>query len=292
MSFKIIDPNFFPPVVSKKKNHKIIVISDTHVGGITGYLPSGCVDERGNTQHQTIHQEKMETNLLAELKKVGKIDELIFLGDMVDGKNVKAGGLDISNVNTDCQVQWAYLMAKSFIEILKPKIIMGLNGSDYHVEDSLDRRLLRRLSIAYPKSEVYFGTPSLKFFLGDKLWFLSHTFTEGASKAGSLERNWNKMHSMQWERGRTPDVMGYAHIHKAQNPYQLKNGKRPVYCFIAPCQKTPDSFCSKGPIGASWEIGFMYLEQQGVKLRGEYENTYPYWENKEVNQPSEEIEHV
>ena len=168
MNLKIRDPNFFPAIVSKKKNHKIIVISDTHVGGITGYLPSGCVDERGNLQHQTIHQEIMEKNLKSELKKVGKIDELVFLGDMVDGKNVKAGGLDISNVNTDCQVQWAYLMAKSFIEILEPKIIMGLNGSNYHVEDSLDRRVLRRLSKEYPNIEVYFGNPSLKFFLGDK----------------------------------------------------------------------------------------------------------------------------
>jgi hypothetical protein len=288
MAFKIIDPNFFPPIISKKKFHRIIIISDTHIGGVTGYLSIGCVDERGNVQYQTVHQEIMEKNLLFELSKIGSVDIVIFLGDMIEGKNPKAGGMDVSNVNTDIQIDWAVLFGKSIIDILKPKIVLGLHGSDYHVESGSDKRLIYQLSLHYSEIDFYFGQPSLKFFLGDKLWYLQHRFTGNSNCiVGVLERYWNMINKLHWDRGRTPDVIGYGHIHKAVNPFQLMNGKNPVYAFVAPCQKVPDSFCSKGPVGALHEIGFMYMEQDGVELTGKFYNTYRYWDNKKVNQYKE-----
>lgn len=281
MGFKIIDPNYKAFIITRKKNLLIAIFADTHIGGVTAYLSSGCFDERGNVHLQNKDQIKMEVNLLTSLIKMGKVDVVIFLGDMVEGKNSKAGGLDVGNVNTDCQVEWALRFAISVCDILKPKYILGLNGSDYHVENSLDRRLLHRISLHYPNTDVYYGNPTLKFILGDKLWFLSHQAIEGASKAGTLERYWNKICTKTFGRERTPEVIGYSHIHQAQNPYQIKNGKHPVYGFIAPCMKLPDMFCGKGPTGTYWEIGYMKLEQEGKLLRGEYVNTYPYWEEKQ-----------
>lgn len=279
--FKIIDPNKYPIKISKDKNFKIIVISDTHIGGRTGYLPSNCKHERGEKHPQTPDQKKMEKNLLTSLENVGEIDILIFLGDMVDGKNSSAGGLDIGNVNVDIQIEWATLFGQSVINQLKPKKILGLHGSDYHVDDSSDKQLIYRLSLLYPDINFYYGYPSLKFYLGDKLWYLQHKFASGVSKLGTLERYWKNIHNMSWDRGRTPDVIGYAHLHKAQNPTQIKNGKNPVYGFVAPCQKMPDVFCSKGPLGAFWEIGYLNIEQNGRELNGKYVNTYRYWETKQ-----------
>ncbi len=281
MSFKIIDPNKHPIEISKDKNFKIIVISDTHVGGRTGYLPSNCKHERGEKHPQTIDQKTMEKNLLTSLKKEDEIDILIFLGDMIEGKNVSAGGLDVGNVNIDTQIEWATLFGQSVIDLLKPKYVLGLHGSDYHVENSSDKQLVHRLSLLYPKINFYYGYPSLKFFLGDKLWYLQHRFMEGQSKLGTLEKYWKTIHNMSWDRGRTPDVIGYGHVHKAQNPTQIMNGKNPVYGFVAPCQKMPDVFCSKGPHGAFWEIGYLNIEQNGIELIGKYVNTYRYWETKQ-----------
>lgn len=276
MSFKIIDSNLAAMLISTGKNYKIIVISDTHIAGRTGYLPKGCKHERGEDQLQTIHQVTMEKHLLLALKGIGKADVVIFLGDMIDGRNAKAGGLDVSNVNTDIQVEWAMIFAKSVLDILKPKYVLGLSGSDYHVESLLDKRLLHSISLHYPNTEVFFGD-NLKFVLGDKLWYLAHRFIEGASKGGTLERYWNKLCTKTFGRERTPDIIGYGHVHQAQNPYQIKNGPNPVYGFVCPSQKVPDSFCSKGSMGTFWEIGFMYLEQKGTRLTGEYVNTYEYW---------------
>lgn len=276
MGFKIIDPNLMPMVVTTEKNLKIVTIGDAHIGGRTGYLPSNCTHERGEPNEQTIHQVTMERNLLSELNKVGKVDVLIFLGDMIEGRNASAGGLDISNVNTDLQLEWAFLAAKSWIEILDPKYILGNAGSVYHNDTVLDAALLRRISHHYPDKSVYYGD-ILKFIIGDKLWFLGHKCSEGVSKLGTLERYWNKHLSNSYQKQRVPEVIGYAHIHKAQSPAQIKNGPNPVYGFICPCQKMLDPFCSKDPIAPFWEIGFMYLEQNGVRLKGEYINTYEYW---------------
>ncbi len=280
MSFTVIDSNLAPKHISDKKNFKIVVLSDTHIGGRTGYLPSGCKHERGEDNPQTDHQKTMEKNLLRALKKTGEVDVVIFLGDMIDGRNVKAGGLDVSNVNTDMQIEWAALFANSVLDILKPKYVLGLSGSDYHVESTLDRALLYRISSQYPNIKVFFGD-SLKFVLGKKLWYLAHRFVEGASKGGTLERYWNKFCTKTFGRERTPEIIGYGHVHQAQNPYQIKNGPNPVYGFVCPSQKVPDSFCGKGSTGTFWEIGFMYLEQKGAKLTGEYINTYEYWNVKQ-----------
>jgi hypothetical protein len=276
MAFNYIDANLAAKLISTDKNFKIIVISDTHIGGRTGYLPSGCKHERGENHLQTIHQETMEKNLLLELKNVGQVDLVITLGDMIDGRNAKAGGMDIGNVNTDVQIEWAMLFAKSVLDILKPKYVLGLSGSDYHVETILDRSFLHRVSLHYTNMDVFFGE-NLKFILGDKLWYLAHRFIEGASKGGTLERYWNKLCTKTFGRERTPDIIGYGHVHQAQNPYQIKNGPNPVYGFVCPSQKVPDAFCSKGSMGTFWEIGFMYLEQKGTRLTGEYVNTYEYW---------------
>lgn len=276
MSFKFIDSNLAAKLISEEKNFRIIILSDTHIGGRTGYLPSGCKHERGEPNTQSVHQEIMEKNLLLALKSIGQVDVVIFLGDMLDGKNGKAGGLDIGNVNTDVQIEWGMLFVKSVLDILKPKYLLGLSGSDYHTETILDKSLLYRTSLQYPELMVFFGD-NLKFILGEKLWYLAHRFIEGASKGGTLERYWNKFCTKTWGRERTPDIIGYGHVHQAQNPYQIKNGPNPVYGFVAPCQKLPDTFCSKGSMGTFWEIGFMYLEQNGTRLTGEYVNTYEYW---------------
>jgi len=280
MSFNTIDSNLAAKLISKEKKFKIIVLADTHIGGRTAYLPSGCKHERGEDHPQTIHQKKMEKNLLKELRKIGKIDVVVFLGDMIDGRNTKAGGLDIGNTNTDVQLNWAMLFAKSVLDILEPKYVLGLAGSDYHVESIMDKSFLHRISLKYPETEVFYGD-NLKFILGDKLWYLAHQFTEGASKGGTLERYWNKFCTKTWGRERTPDVIGYGHVHQAQNPHQIKNGPNPVYGFICPAQKLPDSFCGKGPMGTFWDIGFMYLKQKGRKLKGEFINTYEYWNVKQ-----------
>jgi hypothetical protein len=280
MPFKILDPNKAPAVITTQKDLRYAIFADGHAGSNFGFLSSNCCDERGNPYPQNKEQKKSEKNLIAELDKVGKVDVLQYLGDMADGKNSKAGGLDVGNVNTDVQVEWAINLGKTIIDRLKPSIVMGINGSDYHVDNSLDRQIIRGLSLIYPDIEFYYGT-QLKVIFGDKLWFLNHRFAEGVSKAGSLEKFWNKLHSELYGRGRTPDVIGYGHIHKAQNPYQIKNGPNPVYGFVSPGLKLPDSFCSKNPSGTHWEIGFMLIEQKGVKMTGEYINTYSYWLDKQ-----------
>ena len=119
-----IDANLAAKLISEEKDFKIIVISDTHIGGRTGYLPSGCMHERGEDHPQTVHQETMEKNLLLALKSIGQVDVVVFLGDMLDGKNGKAGGLDIGNTNTDIQIEWAVLFANSIVDILKPKYLL------------------------------------------------------------------------------------------------------------------------------------------------------------------------
>jgi hypothetical protein len=178
MGFYVIDPNKYPERVlnglKKTDTIKMIALSDTHIGGVSAYLPSGCVDERGNPVTQSLDQKVMETNLLNELGKIGEIDVILTLGDMIEGKNSKASGFEVGNTNTTMQINWCVNFMNSIINILKPKVIMGLQGSEYHVEQSSDYRVIYQTSLHHPNIDFYFGLPNLKFFLGQKLWFVTH----------------------------------------------------------------------------------------------------------------------
>lgn len=285
-NFKIIDPNQSPPIITKKKDLKSVALGDLHLASNTGYRPSGCKDERGNDVLQTVEQVIMEKNLLLELRnlviKEGTMDSVHILGDMMEGQNTKAFGVDVGNVNIDVQLEWAMLAMRPILDILKPKYIMGVTGSEYHVGHSSDRMLLRRIAVEYPDIKVYCGI-TLKFHMGDKLWFLAHKFVEGVSIGASLERYWKKMHVKHYGRGRTPDAVMYGHIHQARNPYQIMTGEYPVYLGVCPCQKYPDQFITlHSSMGVPrWDIGFMYMEQNGVYLSGKYICTYEYWKKKQ-----------
>jgi hypothetical protein len=287
MAFIPTDSNLAPKVITTQKDLKIFAMGDLHMASNTSLRPSGCKDERGNDVLQTVQQEKMEKNLNLATKelvlKEGTMDAVYFLGDMIEGQNIKAFGADIGNVNADVQIEWAMIALRPLLNILKPKYIFGVTGSEYHTGHSADRMLLRRIAIEYPNITVYYGT-TLTFQLGDKLWFLAHRFVEGVSIGASLERYWREMHVKHYNRGRTPDAVMYGHIHQARNPYQIMTGENPVYVGICPCQKYPDEFCTLGSSKGvpRWDIGFMFMEQNGVYLSGKYVCTYEYWKEEQL----------
>lgn len=276
--FKVIEPDLKPVVISKDKNFKIVALSDFHIGGAYGYLPKGCLDRKGREHKQDIHQEVKEENLLRELNKIGEVDVLILLGDMVEGQMKKSGGLDVLDVNADIQIQWASDFALApIVKILKPKFVIGCTGSEYHVNNHSDLLVTERLQ--FPDIKFFHGYPSAKFELGDKLWHLIHNGAlGGVSVVGSLDRQWKKQYIDYYDmESRCPDVWVYGHIHKAQVPTAIKNGPNPVYGMVVPCQKRPDPFCnSKGEV--HWDCGLLYIEQDEKELWGRYINTYKAWE--------------
>lgn len=281
--FKVIEPDLKPIVISKEKNFKIIALSDFHVGGAYGYLPSGCIDRKGREHPQDIHQELKEQNLLKELINIGEVDVVLLLGDMIEGNMKKSGGLDVLDINMDVQVQWTSDLAlKPIIDILKPKYVIGCTGSEYHVSAHADLMVTERLSNQFQNIKFYHGYPSAKFELGDKLWNLIHNGSIGSvSVVGALDRQWKKHYIEHYDMGtRCPEVWVYGHIHQAQVPVSITNGPNPVYGMVVPCQKRPDPFCnSRGNV--YWDCGFLYIEQEEKDLWGRYINTYKSWETEQ-----------
>jgi len=162
------DPARLPFVMSEEPNYEIFVLSDLHCGGRTGYLPSGCKHERGEDHPQNVDQERMEQNLLSTLTEIISLTKsnykrcLFLLGDLVDGKNINGGGLDMSNINVKVQIEWAVLACKSFIDIIKPDFIGFVEGSPYHTENSNDAEIAKFISLMYPdicSSEFMFKKP-------------------------------------------------------------------------------------------------------------------------------------
>jgi len=266
------------PALSGLEKYNAVALGDTHMGGTMSYLPSNCVDERNNPIKQEQHQKIMQHNLESELTIIGQTDIIFFTGDMVEGSNGRAGGMDLYNTNIDMQLRWGQLFIDSIIKILKPKVILGLQGSNYHVGITSDMTLLENAAKTHKDIQFIFGKPNLKFFLGEKFWFLAHTF--GGSRTtpiANLDRQWKKIHDDHYDKDRTPDVIGHGHMHLATPPVPLKNGRHPVFGFIVPCQKLPDSHLEKYTTGVT-EIGFLHLTQKGVDLYGRYYNTFRYWE--------------
>lgn len=269
--------------LSDEPNHRIAVFSDFHVGGDLCYKPSNAKFKNGEISPQNIHQEGMEKGLLQSVKEQKKVDVILTLGDMVEGRNIRAGGLELSTTDTDVMAKWAVESISPLIETLQPKYYLAVSGSAYHRQDGgsdMDYRIVRELSLRYPDIEFYYGQKA-RFILGQKTWLLSH-FLGGEWKNShwpALNKVFQDLLEARWMNTEPmPGVVGFGHKHIAWPVSPISHGeKETFYGFVAGCMKLGDEFLSRTPYNKRPSIGYMIIEQEDLELTGKFIKTYEPW---------------
>lgn len=278
---KTLDPNILS-IITDKKTVRIFVFSDSHIFGARCYLAHGCLDKKGNFIVQTPEQEEMEQGLIEALKKEGSFDIVFLLGDLIEGRNIKAGGLDLVNADTDVAVMAAVKSISDILRIISPKVVISIPGSQYHNADGgsdLDFRVTKFLSLAFPEIAFLYG-PKAYVKIGDLIYLLSHHLGGDYKKTpfAAINRSYeNELRYASKYNLEVPNVYGFGHLHRSMQPTVLEDGENIFYGFVAPCQKIGDTHLERGQYRTIPDIGYMVLEQDGIDLWGRTVRTYkPY----------------
>jgi hypothetical protein len=271
--------------IIKKELLRMLVLSDLHIGAVEAILHALARDRKGNIVSQTEMQKLLYEGLISNLKKE-KIDILILLGDLVEGRNLKVGGLDIINTDTNVMTYWAYEMLSEIIDILKPKIVIGVQGSAYHIADGgsdMDERVIRKLSANFSHIDFLYDQ-KIYAKIGDKIWYLVHKLGGDWKNPpfAVMSRVWTDLQKSTFKNGLpVPTVIGAGHTHNAQSPVIIQpSDNDPVYGFVSPCQKIGDSFTGGGSFLRYPDIGYLSMEQNGTDLSGRFVRTYKQYAQK------------
>jgi predicted MPP superfamily phosphohydrolase len=127
---------------TKNKSKRIVVISDTHCGHITGLTPPEWHMSTNNKSSSFFQKKNLYAKLQREmwkwyvdvLKSLQPIDILFTLGDLIDGRGEASGGTEL--ITTDCNEQ-----CEIAIECLKPvnaKEVAMVYGTPYHTGKRTD----------------------------------------------------------------------------------------------------------------------------------------------------------
>ncbi|HPI82043.1 MAG TPA: hypothetical protein PK122_02320 [Candidatus Paceibacterota bacterium] len=266
--------------ITDLKRFKAIAISDLHVGGEEAILPPYARDDRGNIIIPTTDQEALYNNLMASLRNEKEIDILFLLGDLVDGRNPKAGGIGTVNTDLLLTTYWAYELLSEVIDIIKPKIVIGIQGSNYHVSTSgsdLDMDILKKLSANFDNISFLYDQ-KIYGHLGNKVWYLVHNIGGDWKNPPfpALTRLFTDLQKSSFKNNiPLPTVIGAGHFHSAQAPVMIyPSDLNPCFGFVAPCQKLGDRHTGSGTYLRFPDIGYMVIEQDDVDISGKFVRTY------------------
>jgi hypothetical protein len=281
MAFHLLNSIMQAQKIFNKKDLKMMLCGDAHTGGIQTYLPPNCPNPKRNNCFETlsIEQEIMYKNSISYLKSIGKVDLLIVMGDMAEG----AAGLSLRTQSTDLQVHWGTIALSEWIDILNPDIILGVKGSQFHVQDGnsdLDRRIIERTSFSFIDKEFFYCDPRAIVGIGDKWWYFNHKINTGLrSFVHAALRNLYVATLVNQRRSgfQMPDVFCAGHIHRVIPPFQIEIGKNPTYGLTTPCLKITDDYLERSSDLFFPDIGFLYVEQKGFHLSGKEEIVFNSW---------------
>lgn len=250
--------------ITRKKNLKIVIAGDTHVGHQEGYLAPNMQTKKGVVVRQSKTQKERHSETIRHLQEIGEIDILILTGDLCEGKQVRMAGIGLNATDTDTMVKWTSMTILDWCTILKPKYIVITKGTDYHtsvgIGGDLDYQVASMLSASGYK--VYYGI-EINVKLGELVWYLRHYYpTVSVNRTMPLEKMYRfKSRDYTAERLKIlPDVMLFAHIHLQLGPIKIEQR---TYAMTAPALKGKDSYMKSKGYGWEPDIGILFLEQTG-----------------------------
>lgn len=225
-----------------------LFIGDIHSGSVTALLPANA--KRFDGQIDTsIPQNKMQRwlwkNYLDDLSQVGKIDVLVNMGDSTEGQQLKIFGRTLASTDTDMQVRWATECFQKVIDMCKPKYVLTVSGTPYHVLTSgcTDLQVHTNLEKSNPDIRFIFGAP-LVIKIGKLTYSIAHPFPTTQNKSPPLEKLIDQ-HASEFYHGKTPRINVFARGHA--HAFYWTHNDDGVYSFIVPCQQPTSEFGRNKP---------------------------------------------
>jgi hypothetical protein len=186
---------------------RVLVEADKHSGHHYGLTPPDWWSPKSTKQGK--FQRELWGFRQSVLKSLQPIDILIDLGDMIDGKGERSGGVEL--ITTDRNVQAD--MAEECIKQVKAKEIRMCFGTPYHTgrEEDIEKTVQKR----FKGSEIHgHGFASVNGVVIDYKHDIGSSATpHGRHTAMARARLWNAIWNAEHERQPKADILLRGHDH-------------------------------------------------------------------------------
>jgi hypothetical protein len=186
------------PFIRPVTDTRIIFISDSHCGHIGGYVPKAY--------RQDIYplQEEYSGWVDSIIDKFRPYDILACVGDLVEGKGGKSGGVELLTTDMSKQVD---MVEELIADINAPKVYM-VTGTDYHVgkEEQWESVLARRVNALACNEEVNIDVNGIIINMKHHTGKSSTPYT--TQNASMKDAIWHLLKNNQF------DLMVRGHVHE------------------------------------------------------------------------------
>jgi hypothetical protein len=196
---------------------RILVISDTHCGHLTGATPPAFQlnqfkESETKRNKWAVMQKEAWIGFKKLLTKYAPFDLAFHLGDSIDGKGSRCGGVDLITSSMEEQADIATAVCDTVrLHANKGFKWYGVSGTPYHVDsdgDAWDSVVARRAGFERMGAHEWIDVNGCVFDLKHKLG--SSSVPHGRQTALSKERLWNQLWA---ERQPKANVVLRGHVH-------------------------------------------------------------------------------
>lgn len=192
------------PQVANRGRKRVVAVSDMHCGSIFGLTPPGM-------WHPAKNIKKMQRELWGfyerEAKALGKVDAVLAIGDLIDGKGLRQGGLETFESDMMAQAK----IAAQCLGVFDAKQFVICAGTPYHSgqEEDFEQITADILGASFGGhewAEAYGVVFDLKHKIG------SSAVPHGRHTAMARERLWNQLWALR-DGAPKADILLRAHVH-------------------------------------------------------------------------------
>lgn len=231
---------------------KILVVNDIHVGSPSGLLHPNYIDIDGNGTLLNPRQNYLWDNYIRILDLLPTdIDEIVFLGDAIDGKQRANQGEELTLHRTEDQ-RLAAIMTLQEVKLRLPNASWHfVMGTPYHELASEVRAIARNFTTEIPEM-------TFRMWAGKARLLFHHevAYSNATQKAASLEREITRGQLSVIQHGWSDyHAQIRAHVH-----YFTHVGRRGHLAVSCPCFQMMSPFALKSsPFATIPDLGMLIL---------------------------------
>lgn len=241
---------------------RILFLSDLHVGSRVSLLPPATTLLADDNNHEmTIHQSPYQRWLWHDcwidmLQRVGNVDAMVLLGDLVDGPNSGEMGAGLWTADMNQQITTAV----DLLKMIPAKKIYGCQGSGYHVFNNIscDRLVTERLG----------GTFKISHFIQAENFIIHALHKQSGSGKGTSRKAHGIITEMQ---AAIENEDTYGHIDciaRAHKHYSIVMQLKGLWGIGVPSWKGVDRYARTDTLHYAPEHGYVLMAIEDDTVTG------------------------
>lgn len=191
---------------------KVLALGDLHSGHKVGLTPPSYFEPK-KTKAGKLQRALWDGNERM-LHEAGQCDVVLVLGDCIDGRGSRSGGTELITTDLLEQVDIATECLKYMQKVVKPKHIIMVYGTPYHVSpdgEDYEKQIAKNIGADKIGGHEWVKSGGVTFSMKHKIG--GSTIPHGRFTALAKDVLWEKLWADEYEQHPRSDILLRGHVH-------------------------------------------------------------------------------